>query len=135
MAPFTNGSPWAIDVKLEGGEIAKAKVRRKQFPLVAARASTLHVLQGCTCDPGLIFHWTFPNRLPKDLIWLAVYVALSRVRELKRLRSVGLSTKIKAIIEGGPPATIPAQFAQYFSEEEASTQIDADAAMKELGWS
>ena len=122
-------------MKLDGGQVAKAKVRRRQLPLVGARASTLHVLQGCTCDPGLIFHWSFPNRLPKDLVWLAVYVALSRVRELKRLRSVGLSTKIRAIVEGGPPATIPAQFAQYFAEKEAVTQLDADAAMAKLGWS
>ena len=135
VTPFTNRSPWAIDVKLDGGQIAKAKVRRRQLPLVAAKASTLHVLQGCTCDPGLIFHWTFPSRLPKDLVWLAVYVALSRVRELKRLRSIGLSPKIRSIIEGGPPATIPAQFAQYFAKKEAATQLDADAAMEKLGWS
>ena len=76
----------------------------------------------------------FLDRLPKDLVWLAVYVALSRVRALAKLRSVGLSDKIKAVIEGGPPDTIPAQFAKYFAEKEKTTQKDADAAMTALGW-
>ena len=72
--------------------------------------------------------------LSQDLRWLAVYVALSRVRALKNLRSVGLTTKIRGIIEEGPPATIPAQFKKYFAATELKTQKAADAAMKRLGW-
>ena len=43
-------------------------------------------------------------------------------------------TKIKGIIEGGPPDTIPAQFEKYFGAKEMETEIAADRAMRELGW-
>ena len=91
----TNLRPWSIDiVTKEVGEVS-VKVKRTQLPVVCITASTLHVLQGTTCDPGLIFHWTLPNRLSPDQRWLAVYVALSRVRNLKSLRSIGMDKKVK----------------------------------------
>ena len=134
VTPFTNVSPWSLEVKLEGGHIATVKVKRKQLPLVCLTASTLHVLQGCTCEPGLIFHWKFPRRLTRDMVWLAVYVAISRVRSLATFRSVGLTTKIRHIIEGGPPDSIPATFAKYFEEKERRTKELAENYMKLLGW-
>ena len=74
-------------------EEVMVKVGRTQMPLVTVKASTLHVLPGTTTDPGLIFHWRFPRRLQKDMRWLACYVALSQVRSLDRLRSVGLDLR------------------------------------------
>ena len=68
-------------------------------------------------------------------MWLAVYVALSRVRKLANFRSVGLTDKIRAVIEGGPPDTIPLQFEKYFAEKELKTKKDAARYMKRLGWS
>ena len=112
----------------------QAKVLRTQIPITTVKASTLHVLQGTTTDPGLIFHWCFPRLLRRDLRWLATYVALSRVRRLKNLRSVGLGKDIRAIMEEGPPNTLPAQFHKFFSEKEAQTVLDANAAMIALGW-
>ena len=135
ITPFTNVSPWALEVPFDERHIAKVKVRRKQLPLTCKNASTLHVLQGCTCDPGLIFHWKFPRRLGKDMVWLATYVAISRVRKLENLRSIGLTEKIKDVIEAGPPDTIPAMFAKYFGEKEKTTQKDEDNFMRLLGWS
>ena len=76
----------------------------------------------------------FPRLLRRDVRWLATYVALSRVRRLKNLRSIGLSKDIRAIMEEGPPHTLPAQFHKCFSEEEAQTVLDANAAMIALGW-
>ena len=76
----------------------------------------------------------FPRRLRRDQRWLAIYVALSRVRRLKNLRSIGLSRDIRAIIEEGPPDTLPAQFEKLFKEKEAQTAVDAQAAMIHLGW-
>ena len=58
------------------------------MPLVTVRTSTLHVLQGTTTDPGLIFHWRFPRRLQTDMRWLECYVALSRVRSLDRFSTI-----------------------------------------------
>ena len=131
VTPFTNKQAWSLQIK--SPEVT-VKAKRTQVPLVCLQPSTLHVLQGCTTDPGLIFHWKFPRRLSSDLRWLAVYVALSRVRALKNFRSVGLTTKIREIIEEGPPETIPAQFKKYFAATELKTQKAADAAMTRLGW-
>ena len=66
--------------------------------------------------------------------WLAIYVALSRVRRLKNLRSIGLSKDIRKIVEEGPPDLLLAQFHKLFNEKEAQTALDADAAMSALGW-
>ena len=66
--------------------------------------------------------------------WLTIYVALSRVRRLKNLRSIGLSKDIQKIVEEGPPDPLPAQFHKLFHEKEAQTALDADAAMAALGW-
>ena len=38
VTPFTNVAPWALEVKLDGGAIAKVKVRRRQLPLVCLAA-------------------------------------------------------------------------------------------------
>ena len=65
---------------------------------------------------------------------MAVYVALSRVRTLANLRSVGLTKKIKSVIEAGPPDSIPAQFQKYFADKEKATQAAATDAMQKLGW-
>ena len=68
------------------------------------------------------------------MVWLAVYVALSRVRRLANFRSVGLTDKIRAVIEGGPPDSIPSMFEKSFSEKERKTKRDAAKYMKHLGW-
>ena len=81
------------------------------------------------------FHWAFPRRLSKELRWLAVYVALSRVRRLKSLRSIGLNRDIRSFIESGPPDSLPAQFDRLFKDKETKTLLDAKAAMTALGWS
>ena len=73
--------------------------------------------------------------MDKDLRWLSTYVALSRVRELQCLKSIGLNSKIRTIIEQGPPDTIPEFFEKYFQEKEDETQARADADMAALGWS
>ena len=81
----------------------KDKATRMQVPLVIQSASTLYTLQGATADPGLIFHWRFPALLNKEMRWLTVYMALSRVRSLKQFRSIGLKDIVKALIDDGPP--------------------------------
>ena len=67
-------------------------------------------------------------------MWLSVYVALSRVRKLANFRSVGLTKKIRTVIEGGPPDSIPTQFEKYFAEKERRTKKQAAVYMKQLGW-
>ena len=135
IPPIQNPTPWSIEVNLEHCvDKVKLKIKRRQIPTTILNASTLHVLQGTTCDPGLIYHWTFPKRLRKDVMWLAVYVALSRVRSLKYLRSIGMTDKIKNIIEEGPPDSLPAQFEKYFGKTETKTAAIAEEAMQKMGW-
>ena len=67
-------------------------------------------------------------------MWLAVYVALSRVRKLANFRSVGLTDKIRTVIGGGPPDSIPSQFEKYFAEKERRTKRDAARYMRNLAW-
>ena len=57
-------------------------------------------MQGMTAEPGLVAHRTFPPRLDYDIKWLICYVILSRVPSLPQLMSIGLSDKIREIIEG-----------------------------------
>ena len=140
VQPCANKRPWNLEVTLPNEDDTKKpgarqiKVIRKGLPLVCIKASTLHVLQGSTADPGLIFHWAFPRLLQKPMRWLAIYVALSRVRRLKNFRSIGLNKDIRKIMEQGPPDSLPAQFHKLFNEKEAQTVLDADAAMAALGW-
>ena len=136
VAPMQNKQAWSIDVRVKGfAELVKVRVKRRQLPTVCLSASTLHVLQGTTCDPGLIFHWKFPKRLRRDLLWLATYVVLSRVRRFKDLRSIGLTTQVREIIEQGPPDTLPAQFEKYFADKEVETLVVAKESIRRLGWS
>ena len=110
------------------------KARREQLGLVVYNASTLYTLQGATADPGLIFHWRFPGRLDKQMRWLTVYMALSRVPSLAQLRSVGLDDKVRALIDEGPPKGLLSRFRILFDEKTEATDALAEEAMRELGW-
>ena len=105
-----------------------------QVPLVVQNASTLCTLQGATADPGLIFHWRFPQLLCKEMRWLTVYMVLSRVRTSKQLRSVGLHDKVKALINDGPPKGMLTRFKAMFDDKITETNAAAEEAMTELGW-
>ena len=131
---MTNPTPWSIGIEAKHIGKINVKVKRTQLPVVCVKASTLHVFQGTTCDPGLIFHWTLPNRLSPDQKWLAVYVALSRVRSLNSLRSIGLSRNIRKIVEQGPPEELMAQFDKYFGDKEEATLKLTQELVAQLGW-
>ena len=87
-----------------------------------AEACPLYALQGATCDPGLIAHFVMPKCADDDIKWLIVYVLLSRVRTLSNLRSVGLSPKIRKIIEGGPPSMLAQNFEKTFFGRRSRTR-------------
>ena len=113
---------------------ATLQVSRTQLPLMPADACPLYSLQGATCDPGLIAHFTMPRRADDDIKWLIVYVLLSRVRSLSTLRSVGLDAKIRRIIEGGPPTMLAENFERLFRGKITNTKAAAAAAKASLGW-
>ena len=79
-------------------------------------------------------HFIMPKRADDDIKWLIVYVMLSRVRSLSRLRSIGLSPKIRKIIEGGPPSMLADNFEKLFRTKIDDTSKAARAARAALGW-
>ena len=110
------------------------EVQRTQLPLMPEPACPLYSLQGATCDPGLLAHFIMPKRADADIQWLIVYVMLSRVRSLSRLRSIGLTPKIRKIIEGGPPIMLAGNFERIFRKKIKETSKAAKAARAALGW-
>ena len=119
---------------LDPGSRVVLQVSRSQLPLMPAKACPLYSLQGATCDPGLIAHFAMPNRADSDVKWLIIYVLLSRVRSLKNLRCVGLTAKIRKIMEGGPPDMLANNFERLFPQKIKDTKDAAIAANKALGW-
>ena len=124
-------SNWAFTDSDTG---ATVQVQRSQLPLMPAEACPLYSLQGATCDPGLIAHFIMPKRADDDIKWLIVYVLLSRVRSLSRLRSIGLTNKIRKIIEGGPPTMLAENFEKLFRKKITNTKAAAAAAKTALAW-
>ena len=102
---------FSIELELEDqrcsrARLLKVKAAREQVPLTIATASTLYTLQGTTTTPGLIYHFRTPRRISTVMKWIATYMALSRVPSLKQLRSIGLTTAIKELIDNGPPRRV-----------------------------
>ena len=61
-------------------------------------------------------------------------MALPRIPSLTQLRSIGLTTKIRDIIEKGAPEGNLTRFLDIFGEKIEQTQIAVTEAMTELGW-
>ena len=130
MQPQTRA--WKYDgPELNGQYIT---VSRRQLPLAPAKVLPLYSMQGMTAEPGLVAHWVLPSRLQHDIKWLICYVILSRVPSLKQLVSVGLTDKIREIIEGGPPEGIVQTFSTLFADKIAKTHEAALQARQRLGW-
>jgi hypothetical protein len=111
IEPFTIRCAWSIDIKALDVTV---KVKRTQLLFVCAAASTEHVLQGSTCDSGFVFRWHSPRMLTPELRLLSIYAALSRLRSLDGFKSVGLTARMRADIEAGPPAGVMQRFDTYF---------------------
>ncbi len=75
-----------------------------------------------------------PRRADEDIKWLIVYVLLSRVRSLARLKGVGLTNKIREIIEGGAPALLTENFDKLFRDKIKQTRKAAEEAKAALSW-
>ena len=108
-------------------------VKRLQFPLFPAPAMPLYSMQGTTADPGMFAYWFFPQRCSPSVKWLIVYVMLSRPRSLAKLTSIGLTDKVRAIIEQGPPEELVANFRKLFDAKIEETKSLAIEAAKRYG--
>ena len=110
----------------------KVNVTRRQIPLLPAKISTLHGIQGKTADPGLAVHWKFPKGLSAEALWLAHYVILSRPRSLANLLRFGLPSR--KILAAGPPAAITEAFQRVFADKIETTKEACAEARRQLGW-
>ena len=95
--------------------------------------SQLYSMQATTADPGMFAYWFFPQRCSPTVKWLIVYVMLSRPRSLATLTSVGLTDKVRAIIEQGPPEELVATFHKLFDGKIKETTSLAAQAAKRYG--
>ena len=93
----------------------------------------LYSMQGTTADPGMVAYWFFPQRCSQTVKWLIVYVMLSRPRSLATLTSVGLTTKVREIIEQGPPEELVATFHKLFDDKIKKTKALAADFAKRYG--
>ena len=71
-------------------------------------------MQGTTADPGMVAYWFFPQRCSQTVKWLIVYAMLSRPRSLATLKPIGLTSKVRDILEQGPPTELVATFHKLF---------------------
>ena len=131
--------PFTIELELEDprcsrARVLKVKAARDKVPLTIATASTLYTLQGATTTPGKIYHFRTPRRISNIMKWIATYMALPRVPSLKQLRSIGLTTRFRDIIDNGPPEGFLTRFLNISGEKIEQTQIAVAEAMAELGW-
>jgi hypothetical protein len=127
VKPVTRTFRYYYDSKVPSKYI---KVQRRQFPLMPALAMPLYSMQGTTADPGMVAYWFFPQRCSPTVKWLIVYVMLSRPRSLATLKSVGLTSKVRDLIEQGPPTELVATFHKLFDAKIKETKALAARAAK-----
>ena len=122
--------------KYDGPELQGkyVNVKRGQLPLAPAKVLPLYSMQGMTATPGLVAHWVLPPRVASDIKWLICYVTLSRVPSLKQLVSIGLSDKIREVLESGPPEHLVQTFTTLFAKKMEDTRVAAQQAKQRLGW-
>ena len=78
----------------------------------------------------MVAYWFFPQRCSPTVKWLIVYVMLSRPRALASLKSVGLTDKVREVIEQGPPEELVATFHKLFDEKIKDTKALAVEAAR-----
>ena len=74
-----------------------------------------------------------PQRCSETIQWLIVYVMLSRPRALSQMKSVNLTSKVRELIERGPPEDLVASFEKLFGEKIEATRQLARAAARKYG--
>ena len=81
----------------------------------------------------MVSYWFLPQKCSPTVKWLVAYDKLSRPMSLVTLRSIGLTDKVRAIIEQGPPEQLVATFRKFFDEKIKETKSVAAQAAKQYG--
>ena len=78
-------------------------VIRWQFPLTHAKVRTAFSTQGVTLEGGVVLDLRRAGGLQDDDWWLAIYMMLSRARNLKNLILIGFTEQVENLLRRGPP--------------------------------
>ena len=79
------------------------EVLRWQFPLIHGMLRTAYAAQGLTLHGGVVVDLRRNAGLTDDDWWLAIYVMLSRARQLTHLILVGFTEQVEDLLRRGPP--------------------------------
>ena len=93
------------DVNINDGK-ETVEVLRWQFPLIHGMLRTAYAAQGLTLNGGVVVDLRRAGGLSDDDWWLAIYVMLSRARELRNLILVGFTEQVEQLLCRGPPTRL-----------------------------
>ena len=122
---------FTVPVHCSDGSYRGIAVTRWQFPLTHAMVRTAMSSQGLTFPHGIVADLRRAGGMTDDIWWLNVYVMLSRATSLNNLLLLGLTDKVKELLEAGPPKYVRKKI-QELQHKAASTQKRAEAKAKEL---
>ena len=91
-----------------GEENEKIEVIRWQFPLLHGMLRTAYSAQGLTLDGGVLVDLQRAGGLEDDDWWLAIYVMLTRARELENLILLDVTEQVEDLLRRGPPSYLRA---------------------------
>ena len=80
-----------------------------------------------------MYYFNTPRRLSKVMTWIACFMPPSRVHSLSSLRSIGLTSDVRELIDLGPPDGFLTRFLKVFRGKISSTQ-NVEDVFAELGW-
>ena len=93
------------DVNINGTH-ETVEVLRWQFPLIHGMLRTAYAAQGLTLHGGVVVDLRRAGELGDDDWWLAIYVMLSRARQLTNLILVGFTEQVEDLLRRGPPTRL-----------------------------
>ena len=121
-----------LPVHLPDGSLEDVHVERWNLPLTHAMVRTAMSSQGLTFSRGVVADLRRAGGMTDDIWWLNLYVMLSRATSLDNLILVGLSDKVKELLEAGPPAYIRKEL-RALQQKAARTQKLAERAAQDIG--
>ena len=124
---------FSTSVHFSDGTFRKVHVTRWQFPLTHAMIRTAMSSQGLTFPDGVVADLRRQGGMTDDIWWLNLYVMLSRATSLSNLLLLGLSDKVKELLEEGPPRYVRKKI-QELQRKATSTQMRAEVEAKKLGF-
>ena len=93
------------DVNIDGTH-ETVEVLRWQFPLTHGMLCTAYAAQGLTLHGGAVADLRRAGGLSDDDWWLAIYVMLSRARQLINIILVGFTDQVEDLLRRGPPTRL-----------------------------